>query len=87
MSGVGFPVRDLDTGETWPSVNAAAKAIGVGGPTLHEAIKNHWKSGGRYLVYDTQDAYCACCKAKIAERRKLGPNFGSVREEVVAQIG
>jgi hypothetical protein len=85
-----YPVRDMDTGETWPSVNAAAKGIGVHEMSLREAIENHRACKNRTLVYDTQDAYCVCCKAKIAEkvdRQKLGVNFASIREEVAHQMG
>ncbi len=90
MARNAYPVRDIDSGETWPSVRAAAKGIGVHEMTLREAIENHWKSAGRGLVYDTQDVYCVCCKAKIAEkvdRQKLGVNFASIREEVAHQMG
>lgn len=60
-----IPVREFETGEEFPSVTAAARAIGVTVPSLREAIMAHRACKGRYFVYDMPDAYCACCKTRI----------------------
>lgn len=88
MKRNAYPVRDLDTGDTWPSVHAAARAIGANEASLREAIEQHRACKGRFLVLDSEDAYCACCKAKVeAKARGRLSLFRPLKEEVAAMVG
>jgi hypothetical protein len=75
----------MHSGETWPSVNQAAKALGVAAPSMNEAIKNHWKCAGHDLVFDTPDTYCVCCQAKI-ETKARGTLSLFPRKDLKAEV-
>lgn len=81
-----YPVRDMETGEDWPSVNAAAKALGVNPNAVRTAILNHWACRGRYLVFDVVDAYCACCREKL-ESNLVKAGRSDLAQEVAAMVG
>lgn len=59
------PVKDIETGETWPSVKAAAEALDVAPPNVTQAIQKHRAVRGHWLAYATGEAYCRCCKEKL----------------------
>ena len=68
------PVKDIETGETWRSVTAAAATLGVAIPTITQAIRLHRPCKGRWLAYDVETRYCDCCGK--AGRQILRPNYG-----------
>lgn len=45
------PVRDLDTNEIWPSVRAAADAIGVSASSVHASLRAGCRCHGRRIAY------------------------------------
>lgn len=71
-----IPVKDIHSGEVWPSVTAAAKAVGVAVPTITQAIQNHRATRGRWLTYATDEVFCECCREKF-ERKILRPIYGA----------
>lgn len=88
MKRNAVPVRDMDTGDAWPTMQAAAEAIGAHITSLREAIENHRPCKGRFLVLDQADAYCPCCKEKVAAKaRGRLSMFRPLKEEVAAMVG
>ena len=67
MKRNAVPVRDMHTGETWPTMQIAAPAMGASTQALSVATRQHRPCKGRFIVMDQVDAYCPCCKEKIAQ--------------------
>lgn len=68
------PVKDIETGETWPSVTAVAAMLQVAVPTITQAIRAHRSCKGRWLAYDVEYRYCDCCGQ--GGRQILRPHYG-----------
>lgn len=62
------PVVDLVSGERFPSLTAAAKAVGVTVASLSEAISARRPCRGRRIEYDLPEALCACCKSRLGQQ-------------------
>ena len=87
MARNAYPVRDMHSGETWPSVNQAAKALGVAAPRMNlmKMPVFTWKCAGHDLVFDTPDTYCVCCQAKI-ETKARGTLSLFPRKDLKAEV-
>jgi hypothetical protein len=69
-------VRDMHTGEEWPSISLAAAAIGVTQGALSIALASHRACKGRWIVA-VDEVLCDCCRERI-ERKKLTPHYQSM---------
>lgn len=79
------PVRDMDTGQKWPSMAACAKDIGVSTAALSFAISAHRGCKGRWICVDGDEPILCTCCALDANRRKAG--LPSIKQEVEAMVG
>jgi hypothetical protein len=48
---LGRVVVDLDSGVTWPSITAAAAALGCAYSNVTQALAHNWRARGRRLAY------------------------------------
>lgn len=87
MKRNAYPVRDMHTGETWPSILACAKDINAHVTTLHQAIREHRACKGRWIVIaNPEPVVCACCGEKL-ERNLVKAGRPELAAEVAAMVG